>query len=1233
MSAFTEELRGNFAQAATITDAALASSDTASRADALLNRGWVHVLQGDITAAQPLLREALTLGTGDANIRLRALSHLLNATHHQFNLFPDRCGVGSVEVTSRWAGARDLLPLDTQWNESVTIATSGAAQFEAWITYGFISQLLPSRYMLDARRYSPSEQTLADVLGMATSRTDRLRQIGATLPWPSLEAYADLVEADLQRRAGDMDTAQARLTQAQARYGGAGDLLGQAVCVMTRTDWACATFSSPLCWNFALVDSSGASNALSMPLETVEKGVVPTEVVRAACELAYTEASALFADAGASRGEAAIELRRGYLAACARDWSLAATHAVRARAAFTAAGDLLNTTLAATHLLMAELSGADAGHDTWQLATEIGAWGRTSGSFSFTLGCGVLVSRLARDWLVRSGQTERALACSAAARALFVGLGATVNAAQCLVDAGMMHSAVGMRSTALTSFETALDEYAAIADASPPIASNLRQRIVLLAADVYQLALQDSDSDGMERSASRLAAQLTVLPTSTNLQDAMQMMQDRMAAMLAGKEPPEQEPDDLDELMTLAPLGQMAEIIVRNCAVLAPLYRSRKSRAAGDLRSASQHAESAMLAVQFVREGEREMLRAVVLAEQQDFPAAADAMRSYIAAGGANAGLGGDIARVMQQAGGAAAEAELRLQQRRTHEQAFTAFVMVRAYDDAAQHLAALEAMAGRDWWKQDRKPWQPLCDIAELCEHQGDIARARRCYADAVACLEERRAFLSRDELKVALASDKGAHYLYLLSARAAMKEGDVAAAFSFAERAKSRALLDLMAVSRAPVPGAEGPEMRAWREHGMQLQVTRGLLAQARSQRTPDPERIATLEAQLRDGEAQHRTSERALAQVSPRFQEAVSASATVLDLDAVQTMLPAGTLLLEYFFAGDDLLAWAVTRDADPIVHHTTVDINALVRDIRALHAAIDEVAPWQPIAERIASQLLSPFAERIALADAVMVVPHGAAHLLPFHILPVNGAMLADRHTVSYLPSASALQWLPKREVEAVPDSILVIGNPTLDLPASVVEAEFVAQQFSGATLLLEDAATEAAVRAVIPTVPLVHFATHGILDEAMPLNSSLLLAGGDELTVYELMLLRLQARLVVLSACSTGQGETTGGDDVLGLTRALLAAGAEAAVVSLWPVDDAATALFMQAFYARLARGQAPRQALREAQVVLRSMTMSEIEARTRGHRRSPKPAAAHIPADEGGFRHPYFWAPFVLVGR
>ena len=1226
-SPFTEELRGNFLVAARLADDALLSAGTpAAQADAMIVRASVHILAGEIMMAEPLLHDALALVPDDANRRLRALSHLLNAMHQQYNVFPDRTGVGAVEVTARWGGAAELQPLDVQYNEAMRVSNDEAAQLEAWLVYAFGSQLQPSRYMLDARRFAPSQQTLDSVVSLTTAGADKLNSIGTSLMRPQYMGYADLVAADMHRRAGDLSTAQTLLSRAEALYGAAGDDTGEALCLMTRADWQCAPFSTPLDWNLAVVDSSGPSSSLSAALEAEEAA--------AGVAVSYAEAERLFVAAGAPRGEAAIALRLGYLASLRDDWTEAAAQAARARALFADAGDTLNAQLAATHLLMAALCGAWSGADAISLATTIGNWGAVSQSFSFALGLGVMVNRLARHWLVRRGHCERALACSAAARTLFEALGARINAAQCLVDAGLMHKAVGERSVARTLLEQALDQYTSLAAEGTPAESNLRQRVVLLAADVYQLALQDTDPDAMERSAARLATQLQSLPTARNLGDVMAAMQQRMAALLAGDDSADTAQPDMQDMLTLLPLGQMAESIVRHSAVLAPTYRARKARNAGNTAAAAQLLALADAAVDGVPAGEREMLRAVVRAERRDYEGAAEAMRAYVQAGGANAGLGGAITKVMQAAGGEHAAAEVALQQRRTHEQAFTAFVMVHAWEDAAQHLTELERVAGRDWWKDDGKPWQPLCDMAELHENRGELPRARECYARAVEQLEQRRAFLSRDELKVALASDKGAQYVYLLAARAAVQAGDAAAGFALAERAKSRALLDLMAVSRAPVPEAEASQMRQWREQGMQLQLTLGLLAQARTQRSAEAARIAQLEARVRDGEASLRDAERALAQVNPRFLDAVSASATVLDASAVRRLLPAEALLLEYFFVGEQLLAWAITRDDEPVAHHARFDTASLARDIHAFHVAIDAFEPWQSYAQSIANQLLAPFATVIASHTDLLIVPHGAAHLLPFHVLPFEGEALATHRTLSYLPSASALQWLPERETEALIERILVVGNPTLDLPAATREAQFVAQLFPQATLLIEQQATETAVRAAIPGMPLLHFATHGILDDVMPLNSSLLMARGEELTVYELMLLRLQARLVVLSACSTGQGEMTGGDDVLGLTRALLAAGAEAAVVSLWPVDDHSTAIFMQEFYTRLAEGMAPRRALHAAQVVLRSLTMAEIEVRTRGQRRSPAAAAAvTIPANEGGYRHPYFWAPFVLVGR
>ncbi|HYW51603.1 MAG TPA: hypothetical protein VE861_13405, partial [Gemmatimonadaceae bacterium] len=368
-STFTEELRGNLLDAARVADEALHRTRTVpQRADAMIARAAVHIMAGEIGKARPLLLETLAVHvTDDADRRVRALSHLLDAMHRQYNLMPDRSGSGAVEITAHWGGVSELLPLDAQWNATMRVANSDAAQFDAWLTYAFGSQLLPSRYMLDARRYSPSEQSLASVLQMATAGANQLRTFATSLERPAMGAWADWVAADMHRRAGDLDSAQTLLMRAQQAYAAAGDEGGVALCLMTRADWTCAPFSSPLSWNFAVVDSSGPSSGLSTPLESEE--------ALGGSAVSYDEALQQFRAAGAPRGEAAIALRMGYLASLRDDWDAAFAHASTARDLFTAAGDQLNAQLAATHRLMAALSGAACPDDPLVLASTIGARG------------------------------------------------------------------------------------------------------------------------------------------------------------------------------------------------------------------------------------------------------------------------------------------------------------------------------------------------------------------------------------------------------------------------------------------------------------------------------------------------------------------------------------------------------------------------------------------------------------------------------------------------------------------------------------------------------------------------------------------------------------------------------------------------------------------------------------------------------------------------------------------
>jgi CHAT domain-containing protein len=158
-----------------------------------------------------------------------------------------------------------------------------------------------------------------------------------------------------------------------------------------------------------------------------------------------------------------------------------------------------------------------------------------------------------------------------------------------------------------------------------------------------------------------------------------------------------------------------------------------------------------------------------------------------------------------------------------------------------------------------------------------------------------------------------------------------------------------------------------------------------------------------------------------------------------------------------------------------------------------------------------------------------------------------------------------------------------------------------------------AATEAAVKQEdLMGYRRIHFATHAVMDERIPARSGVVLSLVDTgkedgvLRMPEIFNLDLDADLVVLSACQTGLGKLVRGEGMVGLTRAFLYAGARRVAVSLWEVNDLATADFMKSFYQNM-KGAAPAMALRDAKQAMI-------------HGASP------------AYRHPYYWAPFVLTG-
>jgi len=371
--------------------------------------------------------------------------------------------------------------------------------------------------------------------------------------------------------------------------------------------------------------------------------------------------------------------------------------------------------------------------------------------------------------------------------------------------------------------------------------------------------------------------------------------------------------------------------------------------------------------------------------------------------------------------------------------------------------------------------------------------------------------------------------------------------------------------------------------------------------------------------------------------------------IQLTDIQSQLPEDVALLQYFPAEDALYIFMITKDKVEAksVPVTNLEIDSLVNKYRYFindamslikRGRFDQnlkdykaggdarfyerhTKPLRDIMVKLYDYLILPVWDNVKIdkIKTLTIIPAASLYYIPFQCLATETEdgdikFLVEKKAVNYLTAATLMDLVTKKGQKAI-NNVLVFGNPDGSLPGAEEEAKVIKAAYSNAVLYKNLEATKDKARSQAGNFDVVHFATHGFLSSDEPQKSFLLMAPNaaanedDKLTISEILKLPLKEKnnLVVLSACNTSMGKSATGVELISLSRAFAVAGAPTTVATLWPVDDESTKIIMINFYDGLKKGLSKSESMRQAQIAL------------------IKKGDFHV--------HPFFWAPYVMIGN
>jgi CHAT domain-containing protein len=555
------------------------------------------------------------------------------------------------------------------------------------------------------------------------------------------------------------------------------------------------------------------------------------------------------------------------------------------------------------------------------------------------------------------------------------------------------------------------------------------------------------------------------------------------------------------------------------------------------------------------------------------------------------------------------------------------------------------------------------LSAVARLERDRGNLPAAASAIGDALRIVESIRPKVASQRQRVSFFASSRDYYDFYVDLEMRLHQGDpagghLAAALAASERARSRALLDLLAEGRIDLRKGISPELKKRDEEvANRISLLQGDLLEDLSR---GARKAARIEAELDEAEEERERIEWEIQHEYPHY--AAIRNPAPLAPERIQGMLDGRTAFLEYTLGAEASYLFVVMQDRSEAFRLPPAgEIADLVETVRQglKEEGRRHRGAYVEAAYRLYEILLAPAAEMLGDKPHLIVSPDGPLLLLSFEALLTGPApqgrgyaglpYLIRQKSITYVPSASVLAELASPAdgtLLAASDSGLFVGfaDPAHE-QASAVGGQTAASSLARAlqdaglpspprlpnahTELLEisrlfppeqvrsytegDASEEnVKENPAVREARWLHFAVHGFVNESRPEYSGLVLSlDGDPkenglLQVYEIFNLDLSADLVVLSACDTALGKNVRGEGLLGVSRALLYAGAASVVVSLWQVADSSTSDLMIRFYRHLMDNGDKAEALR----------LSKLEL-----------------IQEGQYDHPYYWAPFILIGR